>query len=160
MMKTIHYFILNLLLAVFWIILNRQGDVFHFLFGYGIGFFILWAFQYLLKTASYIRTVKCFVKFTITFIWLFLKSNLNMVKIILFTPKNKIKSSFISYPINDLSYFEALLISQLITLTPGSVSVELEKTVLWINLIDVKDQKLDMQNINNLKHLIIGFTRS
>jgi len=158
-MKTIHYFILNLLLAVLWIILNRKGDVFHFLLGYGIGFFILWAFQYLLKTAVYVRVVKCFVKFVFIFIWLFLKSNLNMVKLILFTPKNKINPSFISYPIQDLSYFEALLMSQLISLTPGSASVNLEKKVLWIHLIDLKDRQQEIQNIINLKHLITGFTR-
>jgi len=158
-MKTIHYFILNLLLAVLWIILNREGNIFHFLLGYGIGFFILWAFQYLLKTAAYVRTVKNFVKFVFIFTWLFLRSNLNMVKIILFTPKNKINPSFISYPIHDLSYFEALLMSQLITLTPGSVSTELEKKVLWIHLIDLKDPQQEIQNINNLKNLITGFTR-
>lgn len=158
-MKTAHCFILNLLLAVLWIILNREADIIHFLVGYGIGFFILWAFQYLLKTSSYVRKVKGFVKFIFVFSWLFLSSNFNMVKLILFTPKNQINPSFISYPVHDLSYFEALLISQFTTLTPGSVSVNLEKAVLQVHLIDLKDLEQAIQNIDRLKHLILGFTR-
>lgn len=158
-MKTIHYFILNLLLAVLWIILNRKGDVFYFIIGYGIGFFILWAFQSLLKTAAYVRTVKSFIKFIFTFIGLFLNSNWNVVKIILFTPKNKINPSFISYPTQDLTYFEVLLISQIVNLSPGSVTVEIEKTALRIHLIDLKDKHQEIQNLNRLKNLITGFTR-
>ncbi len=158
-MKPIHYLILNIILAVLWIILNGEADIFNFLLGFGIGFMILWTFQYLLNTSKYVKMARGFVKFIFSFSLMFIKSNLNMVKIILFYYKNKINPSFISYPIQDLTHFEALLLSQFITLTPGSVSVNLEKSVLRVHLIDLKEPERVFKNIDEIKFLILGFTR-
>lgn len=158
-MKPIHYLILNILLAVLWMILNGQADISHFLLGFGIGFLILWIFQYLLNASNYVRMARGFVRFLFSFSLMFLKSNLNMAKIILFYYKNTINPSFFSYPIHDLTHFEALLLSQLITLTPGSVSVNLEKSILRVHLIDLKESDHACKNIDEIKSLILGFTR-
>lgn len=158
-MKPINYLILNILLAVLWIILNGEADIFHFLIGFGIGFLILWTFQYLLNASKYVKMARGFVRFTFIFLLIFIKSNLNMAKIILFYYKNKINPSFISYPIHDLAHFEALLLSQFIALTPGSVSVNLEKSVLRVHIIDLKEPERVFKNIDEIKFLILGFTR-
>lgn len=158
-MKPIHYLILNILLAVLWIILNGEADIFHFLLGFGIGFLILWTFQYLLNAANYVNRAKGFIRFAFSFSLMFLQSNLNMAKIILFYYKNTINPSFISFPIHDLTHFEALLLSQFITLTPGSVSVNLEKAILRVHIIDLKEPEEVFKNIDEIKFLILGFTR-
>ena len=158
-MKPIHYLILNILLAVLWIILNGEADIFHFLMGFGIGFLILWTFQRLLNTSKYVKMARGFVVFIFIFSLIFIKSNLNMVKVILFYYKNEINPSFVSYPIHELTHFEALLLSQLITLTPGSVSVNLEKSVLLVHIIDLKEPEQVFKSIDEIKFLILGFTR-
>lgn len=158
-MRTVHYFILNLFLAILWILLNREASVFQFLLGFAIGLLILWASQFLLQTTGYVHKVKGFIRFVFSFARLFFIANLSMVKIILFTPKDKINPSFLSYPIEDLSRFEALLLSQFISLTPGSVSVKFKKPHLWVHLIDLKDKEKAMNSIDELKELILGFTR-
>lgn len=158
-MKPIHYLILNILLAVLWIILNGEADIFHFLLGFTIGFLILWTFQYLLNASKYIKMANGFVRFIFSFSLIFIKSNLNMAKIILFYYKNTINPAFISYPIHDLTHFEAFLLSQFITLTPGSVSVNLEKSLLRVHIIDLTEPERVFKNIDEIKFLILGFTR-
>lgn len=159
-MKASHHFLINLFLAIIWIILLRQPNMFQFLLGFGIGWIILWAFQSILNTSSYIQRTKGLVKFLFIFSWLFLKANFNVAKIILFVPKNQIHPAFIAYNIQDLSRFESLLLSQFITLTPGTISVNLEKNLLWIHVLDLKDKQQTIQEIDLfLKHPILKFTR-
>jgi len=158
-MKATHCFILNLFLAIIWIILNREAGVFQFLLGFGMGFFILFIFQRPLSTAAYVKRIKGFVKFIFVFIFLFISSNVNVAKVIIFYPKKDIVPSFISYPVDDLSHYESLLISQFITLTPGSVSVKLDESELIIHRLNVEDIDQVIANLDKLKYLILGFIR-
>jgi multicomponent Na+:H+ antiporter subunit E len=158
-MKASHCFIFNLFLGILWIILNGEADIFQFLFGFGIGFAILWTFQHVLNAETYVRRAGGFIRFLCVFIYLFVISNINVARVILFYYKTDISPSYISYSIEDLSKVESILISQFITLTPGSVSVRLGRGELIVHLLNVRDEKKAIANIDRLKRLVIGFTR-
>ncbi|MCB1113957.1 MAG: Na+/H+ antiporter subunit E [Chlamydiia bacterium] len=158
-MKTTHYLILNLLLAIVWTILIRSATIFQFALGFFLGFLILAVFEYALKSEKYAKRVKGAFYFTFAFLKLFMLSNFEVAWIILSGKSKAVTPAFIRYPVNDMTKFEALLMSQFISLTPGSVSVKLEKDSLHVHLLNMKEEKEAQENFNYLKGIIQRFTR-
>lgn len=102
------------------------------------------------------------VYFLFHFLGLFLKANLEVAKLVLFVPNQRIISGFIDYDLQEMRYGEAILLSQCITLTPGTISAvfDWERKRLRIHVLDLvnpEDVKRDIDR--NLKQEIWKFTR-
>jgi multicomponent Na+:H+ antiporter subunit E len=155
-------FVMNLILAVVWLILSPQTTLMNFLMGYGIGFILIFLFHRLLNAQSYVKRMFGFVLFILNFLWNFLQSNFSVARIILFVPKNQIHTGFIKYDVSGLRRFEILMLSQLITLTPGTISVELLDNyhTLLIHVLDARQPEKIYQSIDKqLKEPFLRFTR-
>lgn len=74
-----------------------------------------------------IQRIFAFFVFCLLFIKEFILSNLNVAGIVLFTPRKAIDSRLVSYQCTELTKRELLLIAHLITLTPGTLVIEIEE---------------------------------
>lgn len=152
---------IHLVLALLWTFLGTPSWG-RFIAGAVIVFVILAAFQSLLDIRSYIRRSLAFVKFLFVFTREFLLSNLNIARAVLTQKREDIVPDFIEYDITGLRPQEVLLLSQCITLTPGTTSVEISPdfSTLVIHAFDAKDPEAVCRGIDStLRKAILEFTR-
>jgi multicomponent Na+:H+ antiporter subunit E len=92
----------------------------------------------------------------------FILSNMAMLKFSLFTKNDTLNPALVEIDISDLSNFEILILSHSITLTPGTVTVDIikEQHKLIVHTIDGQSQAQVAEVIHNdLTRHILKFTR-
>lgn len=155
-------FLWNILLAVIWAALFAKFTVFVLGSGFLIGFLILWFAQQMLPPAELIATVRkidilesaprlvqplnYFTKvqkslnFFFFFVGALILSNFRVAYCILF-PKGNIKPGIVSVPLDVQSDEEITLLANAITLTPGTLSVNLsaDRKTLFVHTLFLDD---------------------
>lgn len=134
-------FICNLLIAVLWLLLSPTASVGSFAAGFLLGFALLVLFRPVLPPDEYVRRVWAFVRFVGIFGAEFLWSNLAVAKVVLFQPMRALKADFVTFDTSGLRSTEVLLVSHLISLTPGTVTVEIapDHSSLLLHVLDASD---------------------
>lgn len=106
------------------------------------------------------KIVKLFI---LIFVFLkeFVFSNLSMAYTVLFVKRSKIKPKLASYDSTNLSLVEKMFLSQMITLTPGTITVKInEEGTLLIHVLDGQNCEEKMKRIKEvLEKALIGVTR-
>jgi multisubunit Na+/H+ antiporter MnhE subunit len=154
--------IIHVLMGVTWLFLSQGRTTFDLFFGLVIGFGILYVFQSVLSTQTYVKRVLNFFRWFAIFLREFILSNLNVAYIILFRSNASIEPGFIEMDISDMSYEEAILLSQTITLTPGTCTTELdfEEGTMLVHILDAADPNEVAKSIRkNLRQPMLDFTR-
>ncbi len=146
--------VLNLALALIWMALQRSFSLVDLAVGFGFGFLIVSLAEPLLRdqvldTAQWRaqrapgsyprRVIKLFglIGFTL---WSIIKANIDMARIVL-RPKLKINPGIIAIPLDVRSEIGITLLANLITLTPGTVSLDVsqDRRTIYVHSIDIKD---------------------
>ncbi len=154
--------ILNLLLAVVWLLLSSQRTAGVFALGFLLGFALLAVFHRVLGSSSYTRRVFALFRFLLVFAWEFIASNGKVVGTILFRSNQSLRPNFITYNVSGLTPFEVLLVSHCISLTPGSTTVRVleDFQTLVLHTLDVDDPAAVRAHIDRvIKRGILSFTR-
>ncbi|MCV6546088.1 MAG: Na+/H+ antiporter subunit E [Cohaesibacter sp.] len=133
-------FLINILLALIWGAISGSFSELNLIFGFVLGMIALFLIREQVGTLSYLTRATRVV----SLIWLFLyELVLSAVKVarIAMRPKLDIKPGFFVYELKTDRDFEISLLANLITLTPGTLSVDVsdDKTKLYIHAIDIDD---------------------
>ena len=115
--------LVNLAISFLWMFLNDSWTGAQFLTGYLVGLFIIYSVRRFFNMKFYLKTVIAVVKLGFIFIKELILSSVLVIKQIL-EPKMSIKPGVLVYDTVLESDIEVTLISLLITLTPGSVVIE------------------------------------
>lgn len=117
-------FLLNLSLAVIWAALWGSFTLFQLTAGFLLGFAILWLLQPLLggPGAYYLRAYRI-VRLILYFIYDLLMSSFRVAWDVL-TPHDYSNPKIVEMPLDVKSDFEILLVTNLISLTPGTLSLD------------------------------------
>ncbi len=110
----------------------------------------------------YFRRILAFVYFLGYFLIIFVKANVSIGAAILFQSIECMEPNIISMDVSDLEKWEIILLSQCITLTPGTTTIEITKDlkIIYIHAFDAKDPKKVIKSIEkSLKNPILRFTR-
>ncbi|MCS6956857.1 MAG: Na+/H+ antiporter subunit E [Aquificaceae bacterium] len=99
---------------------------------------------------SKVRTLT-FLEFFFTFLWYSLKGGLDVARRVLGI-KLVVDPGFVVYRLSSDKKPARFLLAMVLNLTPGTLSVELEKDVLLIHLLDVKSHR--EEQIKRLEELI------
>lgn len=132
--------LINLLIAITWMLLNEEWDVVSFGAGYFIGFAIIASMRRFFPAPFYGRKMIAVIKLFLLFVVELFKSSVVVLKEVI-RPTLKIKPGiFRSETILD-SDFEITLLVTLLTLTPGSVVMEIDPKakVMFIHAMDADD---------------------
>jgi multicomponent Na+:H+ antiporter subunit E len=132
--------LLNILLAIAWMLLTGELNPETFIEGIFIGFLILWISRTALGGSKYFSKIPIAVKFILYFIKELVKANL-IVAYDIITPKDYMKPGIVAVHLDAKTDLEITLFANLITLTPGTLSLDVssDKKTLYVHGLYVKD---------------------
>jgi multicomponent Na+:H+ antiporter subunit E len=153
--------VMNVIIALFWMAINDNWTFPGFVIGYLIGIVILVALRRFWGAPLYFRRVGAVLRLLILFIKeLFLSSFTVMGHII--RPRYAFRPGIFAYRTELVSDWEITLLSCLICLTPGTLTLEVspDGQTLYIHAIDIGDtSQLRLQIKNTFETAIMGVTR-
>lgn len=133
-------FLMNLLLAGIWIALTGSLFYTNFLFGFMLGFFVLWVMNRNETDQRYFYRVPKIISFVFYFLYELLKANIQVAFDVI-TPKYFFKPGIVKYTMAAKTDFEIQLLSTMISLTPGTLIVDIseDKKTIYIHVMYLTD---------------------
>ncbi|MEE1130306.1 MAG: Na+/H+ antiporter subunit E [Caryophanon sp.] len=156
-------FILNLFIALLWVLLKDEDyfKVSTFIAGYLVGIVILYIMHRFYGTRFYLRRVWCMISLIWLFIAELLSSSVSVMRQVV-TPNLNIKPGIFTYETSLTSDWEITALALLLTLTPGSVVMEVseEGNVFYIHAMDMEETKDQvLRSIARFERAILEVTR-
>ncbi len=111
---------------------------------------------------SWLRRAVGLAVFCLIFVRELVLANMAVAKTVLFQRVSALKPGFVHYSIEGLSAFEVLMLTQCITLTPGTTSVEVaeDRRMLVVHALDAADPAAVCEGIKRtLEAPILAWTR-
>ncbi|WNS44147.1 Na+/H+ antiporter subunit E [Paenibacillus sp. MMS20-IR301] len=132
--------VLNLLIAFLWMFMNNNISGGSFIVGYLLGIVLLLVMQKSRKQPFYLRRLWAVLKLLLIFARELTVSNFVVIGHII-RPKLNIRPGIFAYETALTSAWEVTLLSCLICLTPGTLTLDVSRdgTTLYIHAIDIKD---------------------
>lgn len=129
--------LLNFLLALAWLALTGEFTLLNFLFGFAVAAAMIWIYQRVLPqeaqqgrdaqqrraTAYGLKAIQ-WISFGLYFIWALILANVR-VAIDVLRPRPQIAPAVVAVPLDGYSDVEVTLLANFITLTPGTLSLDL-----------------------------------
>lgn len=156
-------FLLNLLLSLVWVALTGHLNYSNFLFGFIMGFFILWMITRTSSVGekSYFYRVPKIILFILHFFVEMIRANIEVAKEIV-TPELNMTPGIIAYKHSLKTDFEITMLTNLIALTPGTMVLKIseDKKILYIHGLYLKDREKFVYKIkNDLEKKLIEIVR-
>lgn len=144
-------FLLNVLLSVAWGALLGDFSPINMLAGFAFGYMMLWITQDVLGTSNYFTKIRRIAGLIMLFTKELIKSNLRVALSVL-TPFDRMSPGIVAIPLDIQSDAEITLLANMITLTPGTLSLDVsdDRRVLYVHGMHVGDDiKAFRQDIKN-----------
>ncbi|MFC4738196.1 Na+/H+ antiporter subunit E [Bacillus daqingensis] len=141
--------LLNIVIALIWMLLQNSFTFVHFVFGYIVGLGMLFFLRRFLRFDFYFRRVYAFMKLLLLFAYKLVEANWDLIKIIL-RPKMDITPGIIAVPTVLKTDWEKTLLANLISLTPGTLTMDFSEdgNTLFIHAINVPDKEQAIREIH------------
>ncbi|CQR55088.1 Na+/H+ antiporter subunit E [Paenibacillus riograndensis] len=153
--------LLNLMTAFLWMMLSGDGSGSGFVIGYLLGCGILLVLRRFLPEPLYLKRVWSIVKLLALFLRELVWSSFAVIRQIL-SPKLAVRPGIFAYETALRSDFEVTLLSCLICLTPGTLTLEVSGSgrTLYIHAMDIEDAgQLSRQIEGTFEKAIMEVTR-
>ncbi len=133
-------FVLNTLLALSWAALVGSFTLTNLLIGYAIGYLALWIAGPLFGRSSYFKRVPRLIHLAFLFVYELIVSSLRVVWDVI-TPTHLSRPGIIAMPLDAKGDGEVLLVANLISLTPGSLSLDVsdDRKTLYVHAMFIDD---------------------
>ena len=143
-------FIANMILALVWCAVTGSFTALNFLFGFVLGIFALMLIRREMKTVGYISRSSRIASLILLFIKELALSAWK-VAVLVASPKMEIKPGVFAFPLTVDRDFEITLLANLITLTPGTLSVDVseDRRFLYVHALDCSDPAGTKRDIAN-----------
>ncbi|MBP2446773.1 Na+/H+ antiporter subunit E [Rhizobium leguminosarum] len=143
-------FLFNLLLAIAWVAVTGSASLHNLVFGFLLGALALAVIREPFGGTGYLRRARLVLSLAA----LFLKElslSAWRVTLTIFSPDMKLKPGIFAFPLTATSDFEITLLANLITLTPGTLSVDVstDRRTLYVHALDCSDPETSKRNIAN-----------
>ncbi|MBU9722543.1 MULTISPECIES: Na+/H+ antiporter subunit E [Bacillaceae] len=141
--------LLNITIAIIWMLLRNDFSGVEFLLGYIVGIVLLFVLRRFLRFDFYLIRVFAIVKLILLFIKELILSNIDVIKIVL-SPKMDIKPGIIAVPTTLKTDWEVTLLASLISLTPGTLSMDFSEDgrTIFVHSIHVPDKNEAIKQIH------------
>lgn len=142
--------VINLLLSLFWLLVTGSYTVNNFLLGFILGLLLVYLLRSALPGRFYIITLYKVIKLIWVFLIELIKANIDVIRIVL-QPSLKNEPAFFTYNTDLKTDWQVVLLSNLITLTPGTIVVGLsdDRTKIYIHAIDFGEKEEEIEGIKS-----------
>jgi len=144
-------FLLNNLLTFVWVALTGTFTFLNFAFGFVLSFVALWLINRNNgEEKKYFKLVPRTISFVFFFLYELIKANVQVAYDVI-TPKFYMTPGIVRVPLDATSDLEITLLANLISLTPGTLSLDVseDRKVLYVHSMYIADKDLFIQNIKN-----------
>ena len=143
-------FLLNILLTIVWVFLTGSLAFINFMFGYVLSFLVLWLISRNEKSRKYFRILPQIIAFIFFFLYELIKANIQVAADVV-TPKFYMKPGIVKLPLDVKSNLEITLLANLISLTPGTLSLDIseDRKVLYVHAMYIHDKEAFIDDIKN-----------
>lgn len=155
--------LLNIFIALMWVMFQDEAgfQITTFLWGYLVGIGIVFLMHRFFGDRFYLARVFAFIKLMFIFNSELIKSSITVMKQIL-SPKINVKPGIFRYETQLRGDWEITTISLLLTLTPGSVVMEVtpERDAVYVHGMDVEESKeMFISSLDRFEKAIMEVTR-
>ena len=153
-------FLMNLLLSFIWVALTGSMYYSNFLFGYLLGFFLLWVMNKNETDKRYFYRVPKIIGFAFYFLYEMMVANLQVAYDVI-TPKYFFKPGIVRFPLKATSDLEINLLSMFISLTPGTILLDVseDKKSIVIHVMYLDDREKFISRMQNSERKILDILR-
>ena len=139
---------INFIIALIWCAITGLLSLLNLILGLVLSAMVLWLIREQIGSLVYLKKVfQTFVLFVLFFKELFFSAF--RVAVLVLSPKMNLKPGIIAYPLSLREDFQITLLANMITLTPGTLSVDvsLDKLNLFVHIIDCSEPEKIKQEI-------------
>ncbi|KEO74183.1 Na+/H+ antiporter subunit E [Anditalea andensis] len=143
-------FLSNLLLSFIWVALTGTFTLEYFIFGFMLSYALMWIITTNRREDQYFKRGPKLVSFVFFFLYELVKANIQVAYDVI-TPRYYMKPGIIKIPLHAQTDLEITLLANLITLTPGTLSLDVsdDKKVLYVHAMYVRDKDEFIHSIKN-----------
>lgn len=143
-------FLINILMALAWAAVSGSFSELNLAFGFVLGFGALYLIREQVGTGAYFQRILKGIGLAVLFVYELVLSAWR-VAIIVLRPKIELQPGIIAFPLTVDRDFEITMLANLITLTPGTLSVDVseDRKILYVHCIDVPDAQATIDDIKN-----------
>jgi multicomponent Na+:H+ antiporter subunit E len=143
-------FLINILMMLAWAAVTGNFSEVNLAFGFILGFGALYLIREQVGTKAYSQRVVKGVGLALLFVYELVLSAWRVAMIVL-RPRIDLQPGIIAFPLTVDRDFEITMLANLITLTPGTLSVDVseDRKTLYVHCIDVPDPQATIDDIKN-----------
>ncbi|MEQ9411764.1 MAG: Na+/H+ antiporter subunit E [Fuerstiella sp.] len=144
------YFFFNVFLALVWAMAGGRISLLNLVIGFVLGYGVLWVASPVMRPSRYFQRVPIAVRFAGFFLWQLVLSNLRVAYDVI-TPRLYMRPGIVAVPLEAKTDQEITLLASLITLTPGTLSLDVseDRKVLYVHAMFVHDADSVRDSIKN-----------
>ncbi|MBC7281141.1 Na+/H+ antiporter subunit E [Hoeflea sp.] len=133
-------FLVNVLLALAWSAVTGSFTFLNFAFGFVLAIFALSLIREQVGSIGYFSRARRVISLLLLFVYELLLSAWKVAVLVL-SPRMDLKPGIFAYPLRVDRDFEITMLANLITLTPGTLSVDVsdDRRTLYVHAIDASD---------------------
>lgn len=130
----------NIFLALAWAALTEQITLGNLLLGFALGALVMWFAQRAVGSPRYLSTLRQVFRLVAFFLWELLKANLRVAFDVV-TPHHYMRPAVVAVPLDAQTDLEITLLATLLTLTPGSLSIDVssDRRTLYVHDMYTRD---------------------
>lgn len=142
--------VVNVLIAFVWMFLSESYTLLTFVLGYAIGILLLLLLNRFFPSPFYFKRIYKLFVLILIFIRELILSNIDIVKFV-YRKKNDFEPGIFAMPIEVKQNWEITLLANLITLTPGTLTVAVsnDNSTLFIHAMHIDDIDDSINDIKN-----------
>ena len=146
----IRIFLINIMLSIAWAALLGEFSTVNMISGFVFGYFMLWLMQSLWGTTNYSNKLWRIIIFVAYFLKELVIANVRVAYSVL-APNNRMRPGIAAIPLDIKSDAEITMLANLITLTPGTLSLDVsdDRKVLYVHGIHIYDLEEFKQDVKN-----------
>ncbi|SOE17501.1 multicomponent Na+:H+ antiporter subunit E [Hoeflea halophila] len=141
-------FLVNLLLALSWSAVTGSFSFLNFAFGFLLAIFALSLIREQVGSVGYFSRARRVLSLLVLFVYELVLSAWRVAVMVL-SPNMNLKPGIFAYPLRVDRDFEITMLANLITLTPGTLSVDVsdDRRILYVHAIDASDPEAARRDI-------------
>ena len=140
----------NLVLALIWMAMSGRFDAANLVLGFIFGYVVLFVLQRVIGRSAYFRKSLVLLRFTGFYVLEVIRANIR-VALDVVTPASRAHPGIVAVPLDARTDTEIAVLSNLITMTPGSLTIDVadDRSVIYVHSMFAEDPEALITSIKD-----------